>query len=45
MISGLLGIAEIEVVGGGQRPAPVAVRLRKAFGDGLLAALDRVGLT
>jgi methylmalonyl-CoA mutase cobalamin-binding subunit len=27
---GLLGVAEIEVVGGGQRPAPTAQRLRQA---------------
>jgi hypothetical protein len=38
------GIAEIEVVGGGQRFGAGGGEVAPAFGDGLLAALEGVGL-
>jgi hypothetical protein len=38
-----LGIAEVEVVGGGERLAPTR-QVAPALGDGLLAALEGIGL-
>ncbi len=39
-----LGIAEIEVVGGGERQGAGRGEVAPAFGDRLLAALERIGL-
>ncbi len=44
MISGPFGIAEIEIVGGGQRLGAGRGQVAPAFGDRLLAAFVRVGL-
>ena len=40
---GLLRIAEVEIVGDRQRTATGGCDVAPSFGDGLLAALDRVG--
>jgi hypothetical protein len=44
MISGPLGIAEIEIVGGGQRQRAGGRQVAPAFGHRLLAALEGIGL-
>ena len=41
---GLLGVAEVEVVGDGDRVGAHGGQVAPDFGDGLLAALERVGL-
>ena len=41
---GPLGIAEVQIIGGGERQGADGREVAPAFGDRLLAALERVGL-
>jgi hypothetical protein len=42
---GLFGVAEVQVVGGGQRLRPHGAEVAEGLGHRLLAAFDRVGRT